>query len=231
VKSSGASSQGGRKPPTARTAWATGLSLVLHILALTGMVIGLRVAQPLPESRPIELQLLSRPPDLRPRPEPAHRAAERSTTAAAPLRPHLTPQPSPEVSAVTLPYTPAPPPTNPGAGLRGLLPSLSGRLGCDDPITFHLTPEQRQACDNRLAKLARETKPLAPNIPDEKQADYDRHVRCQKEYRQAGVPSANQVESGQLPGDTPAPSQGIGPHFGLDPGMGRIPKGCLGFGR
>lgn len=213
-----------------RTAWATVLSVVLHVLALTGMVIGLKIVGPPPEDRAMEVRLIPAP-KLQPRPEPAHRSPERSN-AAAPLRPHLAPQPSSEASAVTLPATPAPAPApQADAGPKGLLPSLSGRLGCDDPITFHLTPEQRQACDNRLARLAREARPLAPNIPAEKQADYDRHVRCQKEYRQAGVPPANQVESGQLPGDIPPPSQGIGPNFGLDPGMGRIPKGCLGFGR
>ena len=216
-----------------RAAWATGLSLVLHVLALTGMVIGLKVVGPPPEDRAMEVRLVPALTKPQPRPEPAQRSPERPNPAT-PLRPHLTPLPASQASTVTLPQTPAPAPApapQADAGPKGLLPGLSGRLGCDDPLTFHLTPEQRQTCDNRLAKLAREARPLAPNIPDEKQADYDRHVRCQKDYRQAGVPPANQVESGQLAGDTPAPSQGIGPNFGLNPGLGRVPKGCLGFGR
>jgi hypothetical protein len=167
-----------------RTAWATGLSVVLHILALTGMVIGLKVVGPPPECRAMEVRLVPAPKS-QPRPEPAQRSPERPN-AATPLRPHLTPLPSSQAPAVTLPEAPTPTPAPQAeAGPKGLLPSLSGRLGCDDPLTFHLTPEQRQACDNRLAKLAREARPLAPNIPDEKQAQYDTHVRCRDTYRKS----------------------------------------------
>jgi len=201
VKTSGASSEGGRKPTTVRAAWATGLSLVLHALVLTGMVVGLRVAAPPPENRAIDLQLIPAP-ELQPRPEPLHRSPERSS-AAPPLRPHFAPQPSSEASALALPEVPTPAPAaTPGAGLKGLLPSLSGRLGCDDSEASRLTPEQRQACANALARLAQETKSLSLNIPDQKKAGYDRYVRCFNDYTRGGVPSSggHDPSSGSIAG-------------------------------
>jgi hypothetical protein len=187
-----------------RTAWATGLSLVLHVVILTGMVIGLRVATAPPEERAIALQLIPRPPELQPRSEPVQRAPERSTNAAAPLRPHLTPQPPPEASAVTLPEAATPAP-NPGARLRGLLPSLSGRLGCDDAQASRLTPEQRQACANTLARLAQEARPLNIYIPEGKKVDYDRYVHCGEVYRHAGMPASGSHDS-----STPGSIAGLG---------------------
>ena len=177
-----------------RAAWATGLSLVLHGLVLTGMVLGLKVARPPPENPAIELRLIPAP-EPRPRPEPAHRSPERSS-AAAPLRPHLAPRPSSEASVPALPEAPAPGPApSPGAGSRGLLPSLSGRLGCDDPHASRLTPEQRQACANALARLAREARPLNIFIPEGKQIDYDRYVHCQTVYKHAGMPASGSQDS------------------------------------
>jgi hypothetical protein len=168
-----------------RAAWATGVSLVLHVLALTGMVLGLRVVAPPPEDRALEVRLVPALEKPQPRPAPVQRSPERAN-AAAPLRPHLSQLPSSETSAVTLPETPSPAPApQADTGPKGLLPGLSGRLGCDDSLTFHLTPEQRQACDNNLARLAQEAKPLAPNIPDQKQAQYDTHVRCRDTYRKS----------------------------------------------
>jgi hypothetical protein len=188
-----------------RAAWATGVSLVLHVLVLTGMVIGLKVARPPPENQPIDVQLIP-PPELQPRPQPARRAPERSTTSATPLRPHLTPQPPPEVPVLALPGTPAPAPAPAfGSGSKGLLPSLSGRLGCDDAQAVHLTREQHQACVSNLARLAQEAKPLNIYIPEGKQIDYDRYVHCQTVYKHAGMPS-----SGSHDPSTPGSIAGLG---------------------
>ena len=90
-----------------RAAWASGLSLVLHVLALTGMVVGLKVVQPPPEERAMELTLVRPLPELERTPTPVERAPER---AVAPiLKPHLPPQIAPTAPVAALPQTPAPP--------------------------------------------------------------------------------------------------------------------------
>jgi hypothetical protein len=77
-----------------------------------------------------------------------------------------------------------------GAGAKGLLPSLSGRLGCDDAQAVHLTREQHQACVGNLARLAQGAKPLNIYIREGKQIDYDRYVHCQTVYTHAGMPAS-----------------------------------------
>ncbi len=184
-----------------RAAGATGLSLVLHVLALTGMVVGLKLATPPPEDRAIEVRLMP-PLKLQPPPQPARRQAERAGPATA-LRPRPTPPP-PGAPALARPETAAPaaaPEAVAGTGLgpNGLAPSLSGRLGCDNALGAHLTPEQRQACEDNLVREALKAPQLGLNIPDVKKAQYDTHIRCRDEYRKSL--SMN------------------------------IPKGCLGFGK
>src|SRR3954469_23632488 len=72
-----------------RAAWATGLSLALHVLMLAGMVLGLKVAKPPPEGRAIELTLVQ---PLERVPAPAQPAPPQARAAAPPpLRPHLAP--------------------------------------------------------------------------------------------------------------------------------------------
>jgi len=185
-----------------RAAWATGLSLVLHVLALTGMVVGLKLTTPPPEDRAIELRLIP-PLKLQPRPQPARLQPERASPAPA-LRPRPTSSPPPDVPVLALPETAAPvaPPdagAGPGLGPKGLSPSLSGRLGCDNPLGARLTPEQRQACEDNLARETLKAPQFGLNIPDDKKAQYDTHVRCRDTYRKT---------------------------FSMD-----IPKGCLGFGK
>jgi hypothetical protein len=199
------------------------VSLVLHVLALTGMVVGLKVAQPPPEGRPIEVELIP-PPVPQPRPEPARKPQQVARPNALPaLRPHLTPQAPAEASVPVLPATPAPAPAAPpDSGPKGLLPGLSGKLGCDDPLTFHLTPEQRQVCANNLARLGREARPLELNIPDQKKAAYDRYVHCGKVYRNAGVPPSGSNEDGPITGGGVHSNQN--PTFGTGAGMGHVPS-------
>ena len=204
-----------------RAAWATGLSLVLHVLALTGMVVGLKVAKPPPEDRAIELTLLA-PPQLERTPRPVERSPERA--AAAPvLKPHAPPQVSPAAPVTALPETPAPP----AAPKRDYGPkvetgpddyALSGKMGCDDPLGMKLTPAQRQICAGKLGRLAQDAKPL-DNIPEGKRRDFDRTARCQDNRRARNVPQMNPATGASAP-DNPNPSN-INPYYGANVGIGR----------
>ena len=173
-----------------RAAWATGLSLVLHVLALSGMAFGLRVIAPPPEDRAIELSLVPafEPP---PRPAPVRQPPARPKVAP-PLRPRPAPQSTPEAPVAAPPETPAPPAPparvyGPEAGPKGGIgPSLSGRLGCDEPLTYHLTEAQRQVCSNNMARLGREAKAFDLNISADKRAEYDRSVHCKDVYTERG---------------------------------------------
>jgi hypothetical protein len=173
-----------------RTGWATGLSLVLHGLALTGMAAGLRALTPPPEPRALELRLVP-PPELRRLPQPARKAQDRADGAAPrPGRP--TPHPPPEAPGAAMPETPAPAPdrgSQAAAGAKGLLPDFRARLGCDDPVAFRLTTEERRACAESLGRLAQAAKPLALDIPDRKRAEYDKYVRCLRLQQSVPVPS------------------------------------------
>ena len=151
-------------------------------------------------------------------PEPARPHPKRSN--AAPHRlPDLAPPPVSTTSVAALAetptQTPAPAPAF-DAGPNGLVPGLSGRLGCDDR---RLTAEQHQVCANNLARRVEDTERLGLNIPDQKKAAYDLHIFCRDNYRKAGVPSMNQytADGARISG----PSAGLGP----------VPGGCLGFGK
>jgi hypothetical protein len=177
-----------------RAAWATGLSLILHALFLAGMVLGLRVVTPPPEDRAMEVRLM--PPSRTP-PRPASvrlPPAPERPKASPPTRPHLTPSPSASVATLVPPQAAAPAPTpapRPQYGPDVMQPSLSGRLGCDDPLNYHLTPEQRQLCDNHMARLGREAKRLVPDISDANKADYDRRVRCHDSSTRSALPRSD----------------------------------------
>jgi len=185
-----------------RTAWAIGLSLVLHVAALTGMVMGLKVPTRPPESRAMELELILAP---RPRLEPPHKPPEHENAASSqPARP--APAPSLQDSVAALPETPIPVPApkteasrQSDGGPRGLSPSLSGRMGCDDALGLHLTPVQHQTCINNSAQLARQATPLDLNIPNQQRSDYDRYERCRDFFRNDPIvpPSQQVTETGR----------------------------------
>lgn len=212
-----------------RAAWASGLSLVVHVLVLTGMVVGLKVATPPPEERPIELRLI-RPFEPQPRPAPSVRIPERVNTAPA-LRPRATPQPAPTVPTVTLPVAPAPAPKAPEAAPKTYGPEdrrasgPSGKLGCDNPLNIRLTVEQQQACANNQARLTRDAKPL-DLIPADKKAEYDHYEAC-RNYRHSGVPGKNwsNPKDDGLPDGRPS---NIDPSYGRNPGIGPGVSGCSG---
>jgi hypothetical protein len=60
-------------------------------------------------------------------------------------------------------------------GVRG---GLRMRLGCENPDTYHLSPEDKAACLRRLAEEAKAAAGLGINIPEGKQAQYDRQAAC-----------------------------------------------------
>jgi len=178
-----------------RTA-AVAISLALHGLFLAAMVLGLRAVKLPPEASPIQVELIApfaqtRPsPAVVPTPSPAPaRAAQRPT-----LAPHLSPAPPAPLPPVVLPEAakPAPPTAQPGEGApRGLLPSLTGRLGCDDPISFHLTKEQMAVCEQKFAETAKAAKPLALDIANARMAELDRERRCHNIYTRGSIPSSS----------------------------------------
>jgi hypothetical protein len=172
-------------------AWAVALAACGHVMAL--MWLGWRVprlAVPPSEDRRAAIEVtLVRPPvpaRARPRAE-ASRPAPSAPSARAPIPLVPAPAAPPEQSApVESPQAQAqasPEGQDLAAPHPGLLPSLSGRLGCDDPPGQRLTSEQRQTCYNNAARLAEETRPLAHDIPADKQAAYDHYVFCAKLHR------------------------------------------------
>jgi hypothetical protein len=72
-------------------------------------------------------------------------------------------------------------------GLRG---GLRMRLGCENPDTYHLTPEEKAECLRRLAEQAKAAAAMGPNIPEAKQAEYDRQRACHAATASAGIPSS-----------------------------------------
>jgi hypothetical protein len=159
------------------------------------MVLGVRAVKPPPEPPPIEIQLM--PALLRPPPVTPERTPPRAPPPRAPLRPILQPRPLavpsplPPVVAPTAPApaAPPPPPSGDGASRKGLLPSLTGRLGCDDPASFHLTDAQRAVCDQRLAEVSKTVKPLALNMDLDKKAELDRKAKCLAEGKGGAMPN------------------------------------------
>lgn len=213
-----------------RRAWATGLSLVLHVLMLAGMVLGLKVVQPPPEDRALELSLV-RPLERIPVPVTPRPAAPPQTVRAAPppVSPRLAPQqPAASVPGVAAPEVKAPPQPaprvyGPGVEENGVKPSLSGRLGCDDdPLGRKaLNPEQKQACANNLVARAKAAPPIL-DIPAAKLAEYERNAACKRAYTQQGIPRSASSTAASVADNLPSALPG---------GLGSIParKDC-GFG-
>jgi hypothetical protein len=87
----------------------------------------------------------------------------------------------------------------PGLGdFRGSVPlnGMTMRLGCISPDTYRLTPEERAACLDRFGAAARGVGDLGPNIPADKQAEYDRQAACKRTYKDQGMPASNDASDG-----------------------------------
>src|SRR6185312_6520032 len=96
-------------------------------------------------------------------------------------------------------------PLNGGQGSKGLRQAL----GCEDPDTYKLSPEERAACLERFGQRARTAPDLGLPVPTGKQASFDHYVACRKAYTQKGgsIPSASAKVSGAaVAGLDPGPS-------------------------
>ncbi len=79
----------------------------------------------------------------------------------------------------------------------GARSGMSLRLGCASPDTYRLSPEDRAACLRRLAEEAKSAADLGPNIPANKQAEYDRQAACHAATRGGGaLPSSGGASDG-----------------------------------
>jgi hypothetical protein len=72
-------------------------------------------------------------------------------------------------------------------GLRG---GLRMRLGCENPETYHLSPEEKAECLRRLAEQAKAAAMMGPNIPEAKQAEYERQRACHAATISGGIPNS-----------------------------------------
>jgi hypothetical protein len=78
----------------------------------------------------------------------------------------------------------------------GAAHGLRLRLGCASPDTYHLTAAERAECLSRLADQAKTTKEMGINIPEAKQADYDRYVACHNAYTNQSTPTSTSDSAG-----------------------------------
>ena len=181
-----------------RTAWATGLSLALHVLMLTGMVVGLKVVAPPEEDRAVELTLVR--PLVPPPPKPVSVTPQPKTSRPAPsLSPRSTPQPPATVPTVAAPPAPAPAPAPPPREVagpfvndNGFKGSVTGRMGCDDPLQIHLTDAQKQVCANNLVQRAKEAKDLGLAMAAAKEKEFDHERACHRAYTAQGTPRSDE---------------------------------------
>ncbi len=180
-----------------KAAGASAISVALHGLFLAAMVLGLREVKLPAETPPIEVTLVP-PPIFTPvrKAETPTPSPQRTQAAAPVLRPHLAPLVAPDappalaVPEAKAPAAPTAPGINPGdfGDKKGLLPSLTGQAGCDDPLSFHLDDKQRAACNDKLAQTAKTAKPLALAIAAANLAAYEKNIRC-KGPRGGAMPS------------------------------------------
>ena len=144
-----------RRSNLPRRAWATAAAVCAHLLAL--LALGWRIpklAAPSPaEDRSPAFAVTLVRPEVRPktpspgRAAPAPPSSQRVLISPTPGAPTLS-APTPSVPEQT-PPAPAPPEAN--AGDQRLRNTLRGLVGCADPAAYHLTREEREACDRQLA--------------------------------------------------------------------------------
>jgi hypothetical protein len=81
---------------------------------------------------------------------------------------------------------------NGGFGSKGLRMTL----GCENPDTYKLTPEERAACLQRFAQRGRAAPDLGLNIPAAKQIEYDHYETCHRAIMDASIPGAASPSDG-----------------------------------
>lgn len=92
--------------------------------------------------------------------------------------------------------------------LPGTKGGLRQTLGCEDPDTYKLTPEERATCLQRFGQRAKAGPDLGLAVAAGKQAQYDRYEACQQGYRrkEGAIPNYDQVYGGQsVSGVAPLP--------------------------
>ena len=137
-------------------------------------------------------RLTPRAHDPRTRPRAGETTASASTAAAPKVSAPLNP-PNP-TSAAPSPIAAAPqgaptsaeagPPSAAGVG-TGLLGALRSSIGCDIGRTAHLTPEEKDRCNQRMGEEAHKGPKFIDTIPAEKRAYYD---AVQAAYQAAADP-------------------------------------------
>lgn len=183
-------------PNRLHRAWAVVFAACAHVIAL--LYLGWRVPDlaipPSNEDREAAIEVTLVRPAVRPRAAP-RAGPRRPAPSAPPAQARVLVAPAPDATAPNAPEERPQAQAEIGANGRGqdaagpgLLPSLSGRMGCDDPPGQRLTSDQRQTCENNAARLAEETNRLALNISADKKAAYDRYVYCAKLHKGA-IPS------------------------------------------
>lgn len=145
-----------------------------------------------------------RPETERP-PEPKGAAAPVTAPLPPPPPPTTVPHLIPPPPAAAAPAAPAPAakPAAPAAGRPspwlvgpgsvlppGFSTSLRTQVGCSDPKAAGLSREEREACEKRLARGARDAPFIQAPMAPEKRAAYDRVIKCRKEYDDAPVPNS-----------------------------------------
>lgn len=141
-----------------------------------------------------------------------------------PLPPRVTAQPG--AADIPSPGAGAPPPGGGAAGagggqaggrtgarpedfnVNGGLRGLRQTLGCEDPDTYKLTPEERAACLQRFGQRAKDAADLGLAVAAGKKAEYDAIEACRDGYRrkEGAIPNAYVYANGSsISGVAPLP--------------------------
>ena len=138
-----------RYNPKAARILAFGFAAAIHLLALLLILTAHRIVSP-PSTPVIDLQLESRTIAPTPRSIPARHSSERKPSVPATIAPLVPPaEPAiPNERSASAPSPPSPVPA-PAPGLGAI---LRGALGCNLGDAARLSPAERQACADRLAK-------------------------------------------------------------------------------
>jgi hypothetical protein len=163
-----------------RRALATALALCAHLMAL--LLLGWRIPrlaapEPADDHGPAVEVTLLRPPSP-PRDIPAKAAARALKSSPRPVAsPRVLVAPTPEAPPLAAPdqKPPAPPPADNSLDNPRLRDALRGGVGCADPAAYHLSREERAACDQRLA--AARPAPVGPQFRAEELAQFDAENR------------------------------------------------------
>ncbi|MEI9963516.1 MAG: hypothetical protein WDM92_01135 [Caulobacteraceae bacterium] len=144
-----------------------------------GLLLTIKVARP-PASQPaMSVSLLPRLFQAFSHPEPVRQARAPASRPTAP-QPGASPAAPPVAAQGAAPGAlPAPAPPAPAAA--GLPPNLANALrrnfGCASPELYHLTADERAACDERADQMRRAARPLPVMVPPAKAAEWDAELQ------------------------------------------------------